>query len=285
MEYLRNNYKILLNQIICLIIGAAFVAAGLNMFLVPNEIIDGGIVGISIMASYLTNLPLGLFTFFLNIPFLFLAFKQLGKKFVVFSLFSITMLSLFVTFIPFKRITEDTILSCLFGGIIVGLGVGLILRNNGSLDGTEMIAVAYNKKIPMSVGATIMCINVFIYGSAIFIFGFDRAMYSLVTYFLISKAIDIVLEGIDEKRSIMIISNHADKIADNILHEFKRGVTFLDGQGAYSGDYKKIIYCIVTRLEITKLKEVVLAIDPKAFISISKVSEVEGGQVKRKYRH
>lgn len=285
MEYLRKNYVSILKQVLCLIIGAALVAVGLNIFLVPNEIIDGGVVGISIMASYLTGLPLGLFTFFLNIPFLFLAYKQLGKRFVVFSLFSITMLSLFVTLIPFKSATNDTLLTCIFGGVIVGLGVGLILRNNGSLDGTEMIAVAFNKKIPLSVGATVLCINVFIYGSAIFVFGFDRAMYSLVTYFLISKAIDVVLEGIDEKRSIMIISNHADIIADNILHEFKRGVTFIDGKGAYSGDYKKIIYCIVTRLEITKLREVVLDIDPKAFISISKVSEVEGGQVKRRYRH
>ena len=270
-------------RLIMMTIGAILVAFGLEEFLVPNNIIDGGIVGLSIIISYLTQQPLGLFIFALNVPFLIYAYNRMGKTFVFSSLYSITMLSVFVSLFHYwPNVTRDLLLACVFGGITVGMGVGLILRNNGSLDGTEMVAVGIGKSIPFSVGEIIMFFNIFILGSAGFVFGWNRAMYSIIAYFIIYKTIDLVLEGFDESKSVTIISDIPDLIADLILYELGRGVTFMEGKGAYTGKYKKVIYCIITRLELSKLRQIVLDNDPKAFITIQNVHEVEGGQIKRK---
>ena len=279
------NFRLLFRRLFFLTIGAAIVGFGLESFLVPNEIIDGGVVGISIMASYLTGLPLGLFTFCLNLPFLALGYSVLGKKFVLFSIYSNAMLSLFVSiFHVTPNITNNMYLAAIFGGVVVGIGCGLILRNNGSLDGTEMVSLIIGKKIPFSTGEIIMFINIFIFTAAAFVFDADKALLSVLAYFLIYKSIDLVMSGIDEAKTVMIITSSPDEIAKVILEELKRGVTFIDGQGAYTGEYKKILYCVITRLEITKLKETVHEIDPKAFIAISSAHEVEGGQVKKKNR-
>ncbi len=283
----ENSVKLtvgaLLRKIVFLTIGAVIVGFGLENFLVPNEIIDGGVVGISIMASHLTGISLGLFTFFLNLPFLILGYKHLGKTFFWLSIYASAMLSIFVTvFHHTPNVTNDIFLAAIFGGVTVGIGVGLILRNNGSLDGTEIVALVFGKKIPFSTGEIIMFINIFIFAAAAIVFNIEQAMYSVLTYFLIYKSIDVVMVGIDESRTVMVITNCPDEIAKMVLYELKRGVTFLDGQGAYTGEYKKILYCVVTRLEIAKLKEMVHQIDPKAFIAITSVHEVEGGQVKKK---
>ncbi|MDD3150724.1 MAG: YitT family protein [Candidatus Gastranaerophilales bacterium] len=278
------TYKIqaVIKKGIALTIGVVLTAIALEEFLVPNNIIDGGIVGISIISSYLSNISLGFFLFTLNIPFLIFAYQRLGQNFIISSAYSVTLLSILVHFFHnLPNATEDLLLACIFGGIILGAGVGLILRNNGSLDGTEMIAIQLAKKVPFSVGEIIMFFNVFILSSAGFVFGWDRAMYSLIAYFITYKTIDVVIAGIDESKSITIISDNPDMIADVILHELGRGVTFIEGKGAYTGNYKKIIYCIITRLELTRLKQVVFEHDPKAFIAIENVHEVEGGQVKK----
>ena len=279
----KYNFKLLFKRLCFLTLGSAIVAFGLESFLVPNNIIDGGIVGISIMLSYITKLPLGLFTFCLNLPFLAFGFKVLGQKFVLLSLYSSAALSVFVSIFHYtQNITYDPYLAVIFGGVIVGIGCGLILRNNGSLDGTEIVALTVVKKIPFSTGEIIMFINIFIFTASAFVFGKEKAMFSILAYFVIYKAIDLVLEGIDEAKNVTIISSQPDEIAQIVLHELHRGVTFIDGKGAYTGEYKKIIYCVITRLEIAKLKEIVHDIDPKAFISISSAHEVEGGQVKKK---
>lgn len=272
----------LIQKTIFLSFGVTLVAIALEFFLIPNNIIDGGIVGISIMSSYIFKLPLGLFIFGLNIPFLILGYKKLGKSFIVISFFCITLLSILVSFIHKKStFTDDVLLACIFGGIILGLGLGLILRNNGSLDGTEIVAILLNKKTGFSVGEIIMFINLFILGSAGFVFGWDRAMYSLLAYFIIFKTVDIVIEGLDESKSIIIISDKFEEIAQGIMKDFQRGVTYIDGQGAYSGEQKKIIFCVVSRLELAKLKNFVLELDEMAFMAIENVHEVEGGMVKR----
>lgn len=161
-----------LNRMLFLILGSLLTAIGLEIFLIPNNIIDGGIVGISILAAYLTNLPIGLFIFFLNIPFLILGYKQIGKTFVLTSLFSITCLSVFVQFFhPIASLTQDVLLAAVFGGITIGIGVGLIIRYGGSLDGTEMVAIMLNKQTVFSVGETVMFFNIFILSSAGLVFG------------------------------------------------------------------------------------------------------------------
>ncbi|MCQ2957840.1 MAG: YitT family protein [Candidatus Gastranaerophilales bacterium] len=279
----KVNYKLLIRRLCFLTLGAAIVGFGLENFLVPNNIIDGGIVGVSIMLSYLTGLPLGVFTFCLNLPFLAFGFTVLGKKFVFLSLYSSAVLSIFVSIFHYTpNITYNPYLAFIFGGVTVGIGCGLILRNNGSLDGTEIVALIIGKKVPFSTGEIIMFMNLFIFVASAFVFNKEKAMFSILAYFVIYKSIDLVLEGIDEAKTVMIITSQPDDIAQKVLISLKRGVTFLDGKGAYSGEYKKILYCVITRLEIAKLKEIVHDIDPKAFIAITNAHEVEGGQVKKK---
>jgi uncharacterized membrane-anchored protein YitT (DUF2179 family) len=274
--------KQFLKKGILLTFGVTLVAVALELFLIPNKIIDGGIVGISIISSYLSKLPLGIFIFFLNLPFLVFGYKKLGKNFILTSFYCITLLSIMVNFIHGKSVaTEDLLLASVFGGIILGTGLGLILRNNGSLDGTEVLAVVLNKKICFSVGEIIMFFNLFILSSAGFVFGWDRAMYSLLAYFIIFKTIDVVIEGLDESKSIIVISDKYEEIAQGIISKFEIGVTYIEGQGVYSGEYRKIVFCVITRLELTNLKNYILDTDPSAFIAVQNVHEFEGGQVKR----
>ncbi|MDD3013693.1 MAG: YitT family protein [Candidatus Gastranaerophilales bacterium] len=274
--------KQFIKKIVLLSFGVILVAIALELFLIPNKIIDGGVVGISIISSYLSKLPLSLFIFTLNLPFLVFGYKKLGKNFTLTSFYCITLLSLLVNFIHNKPcVTDDLLLACIFGGIILGTGLGIILRNNGSLDGTEVMAVVLNKKTCFSVGEIIMFFNLFILGSAGFIFGWDRAMYSLLAYFIIFKTVDIVIEGLDESKSIIIISDKYEEIAQGIINKFEIGVTYIEGQGAYSGEYKRLIFCVITRLELTNLKSYILDTDPSAFIAVENVHEFEGGQVKK----
>jgi uncharacterized membrane-anchored protein YitT (DUF2179 family) len=272
----------LIKKVIFLSIGVILVATALELFLIPNNIIDGGVIGLSIMSSYLSKLPLGMFIFILNIPFLIFGYKKLGQNFIITSFGCITLLSIMVNFIHGKpAFTNDLLLACVFGGIILGIGLGLILRNNGSLDGTEIVAVAINKKVSFSIGEIIMFFNIFILGSAGFVFGWERAMYSLLTYFIIFKTVDVVIEGLDESKSIIIISDKYEEIATGIITRFQKGVTYIQGQGVYSGENKKIIFSVITRIELASLKQFVLDVDPSAFIAIENIHEVEGGLVKR----
>ena len=294
---MKNNNKVSLlrrrktamdwiKKYLVLIIGSLIYSAGLEIFLVPNNIIDGGIVGISIMASYLTGIPFGVYMLVLNLPFLYLGYKQIGKTFAISTIISIIALSIFSEFLePVPQITQDYFLAAIFGGIIAGAGVGLVIRQGGSLDGTEITAIILDRKTSFSVGEVVMFFNLFILGAAGFVFGWDKAMYSLVAYFVISKMIDVVIKGLDESYAVMIVSDENEEIADALMHRLGRGVTFLHGQGAYTGDAKKVLYCVVTRLEVGKLKEIALEKDETAFVTINPVHDIVGGRFKKKSIH
>ncbi|MDY5330149.1 MAG: YitT family protein [Anaerovibrio sp.] len=294
---MKNNNKVSLlrrrktamdwiKKYLVLIIGSLIYSAGLEIFLVPNNIIDGGIVGISIMASYLTGIPFGVYMLILNLPFLYLGYKQIGKTFAISTIISIIALSIFSEFLePVPQITQDYFLAAIFGGIIAGAGVGLVIRQGGSLDGTEITAIILDRKTSFSVGEVVMFFNLFILGAAGFVFGWDKAMYSLVTYFIISKMIDVVLKGLDESYAVMIVSDEYEEIADALMHRLGRGVTYLHGQGAYTGDDKQVLYCVVTRLEVVKLKEIALEKDETAFVTINPVHDIVGGRFKKKSIH
>ena len=294
---MKNNNKVSLlrrrktamdwiKKYLVLIIGSLIYSAGLEIFLVPNNIIDGGIVGISIMASYLTGIPVGVYMLVLNLPFLYLGYKQIGKTFAISTIISIIALSIFSEFLePVPQITQDYFLAAIFGGIIAGAGVGLVIRQGGSLDGTEITAIILDRKTSFSVGEVVMFFNLFILGAAGFVFGWDKAMYSLVAYFIISKMIDVVLKGLDESYAVMIVSDEYEEIADALMHRLGRGVTYLHGQGAYTGDDKQVLYCVVTRLEVVKLKEIALEKDETAFVTINPVHDIVGGRFKKKSIH
>ena len=271
-----------------LTLGAIIAAVSIEIFLAPNQIIDGGIVGISIMLSYISGkldfipfIQIGIFTFTLNIPFLFLAFKKLGLRFVCSTLYAITVMSTVLMF-HMKPITTDSLLATVFGGSFLGFGVGLVLRVGGSLDGTEILAINISKKLGFSVGQIIMFFNVFIFVAAGFVFNSaEKAMLSILTYFLASKVIDMVLEGFDDSKSVQIITDYAFEIGNSIIKNMDTSVTYIDAMGGYSQTPKKIIYCVIARLEINNLKALVKSIDPNAFISIENVHEVEGRRFKK----
>lgn len=267
-------------------LGAMLTAIALELFLVPNKLLDGGIVGISIMSSHLLKIPLGVFIFLLNIPFFYLGYKQIGKTFALSTIYAITILSIGTLFLhPIPPFVNEKFLVTIFGGVILGLGVGLVIRYGGSLDGTEILAILINNKSPFSVGEIVMIFNFFIYIAAGFVFNWESAMYSVIAYFIAYKTIDIVQQGLDESKSVWIISDQHEEIGDAINARLGRGVTYLTGEGAYTGDDKKVIFCIITRLEEFKLKDIVNQFDENAFVAIGNVSEVKGGRFKKRDIH
>lgn len=275
-----------IKRYVFMFLGSVLAAVGLEVFLVPNQIIDGGVIGISIMASYLTSWPLGIFIFILNLPFIYLGYLQIGKSFAISTLFSLVSLSIWVSILlPIPGFTNDVFLASIFGGIVLGIGVGLIIRYGGSLDGTEIIAIILDKRTGFSVGEIIMFFNIFIIGSAGLVYSWDKAMYSLIAYFVAFKLIDITIEGLDESKGVMIVSDHPHEIAEVLMARLGRGVTILHGQGAYSGDSKQVLYSVITRLEIAKLKTIIKEIDESAFVTINEVHDVMGGKVKKRAIH
>ncbi|WNF21071.1 YitT family protein [Mesobacillus jeotgali] len=276
----------LAKRIFFIILGAVLMGVGIEEFLVPNKILDGGIVGISIILSHLTGWRLGLFIFVLNIPFFFIGYKQIGKTFALSTLLGITVLSLTTSFLhDWPVFTEDLLLATVFGGIVLGAGVGIVIRYGGSLDGTEILAILANRRLPFSVGEVIMFFNIFIFGTAGFVFGWDRAMYSILAYFIAFKTIDIVIAGLDESKAAWIISDQHKQIGEAILARLGRGVTYLTGEGAYTGDDKKVIFCVITRLEEAKLKSIVEELDESAFLAVGNIAEVRGGRFKKRNIH
>jgi uncharacterized membrane-anchored protein YitT (DUF2179 family) len=222
----------------------------------------------------------------LNIPFFYIGYKQIGKTFALSTLLGIAVLSATTLLLhDFPVFTEDLLLATVFGGIVLGIGVGMVIRYGGSLDGTEILAILVNKKLPFSVGEIIMFFNIFIFGTAGFVFGWNRAMYSILAYFIAFKTIDVVIRGLDESKSAWIISENHQVIGEAILARLGRGVTYLNGEGAYTGEDKKVIFCVITRLEEAKLKAIVEEIDPNAFLAVADIAEVRGGRFKKKAIH
>lgn len=226
--------------------------------------------------SYITKFNLGLLIFIINIPFICLAFTKLGKKFVLQTFYALAMLAVALNLFAGFHITEDLLLATVFGGIILGTGVGIVLKNEGSLDGTEILSLVLSKKFGLSVGEIIMAFNIFIYMGAGLVFGWNKAMYSILTYFIAFRVIDVVLEGLNSSKSIRIISDKAYEIGQELIESLDIGVTYLNGIGGFSGAEKTIIYCVASRLEMSKIKETVKNIDPTAFMSVVDVHETYG---------
>ncbi len=265
--------------------GCLIAAFALECVLIPRDVIDGGIVGISIMASYLTKLPLGLFLIVLNLPFIVMALQKFGKMFVFLMFYGVILLAVFSElFLETGWVfTQDTLIAAIFGGVILGTGVGFVLKSNASLDGTEIMAIKLAKKYPFSVGEIVMFFNIFIFIVAGFVYGADKAMYSAITYFIAYRAIDLVIQGLNEAKSVFIMSPKYDEIGKEIMKNLDKSVTYLSAEGGYSGAKQKMVYCVITKIEIPKIKETVSAIDPTAFIAIENVHEVDGKRYKKSH--
>ena len=272
-------------NLVVMTLGAMIAAFALEGFLIPNKIIDGGILGIAIMTNYKTNFALGWCIFLLNLPFIFLALQKMGKLFVAFTFYAVIVLSLGVSFMPVwlnHKHVSDPFLACIFGGLILGAGVGLVLRSTSSLDGTEILSMRLSKRFSFSVGEIIMFFNLFIFTAAGFVYNDWRSsMYSMITYFIAYRVIDIVIEGLNESKAVRIVTDKHDDIGNAIMEHFDVSVTYIKARGGYSGAEKKIIFCVINRLEIAKLKQLVKSLDNSAFITIENVHEVDGGRVKK----
>ena len=277
-----KNIFNLIKKMLFLAIGAFIAGFAIEGFLVPNQMIDGGVVGVSMILSHLFDYNLGLLIVILNIPFVCLALTKMGKKFVLQTFFAIAMLGIATNLFHHFPVTEDHLLATVFGGMILGLGVGIVLKNEGSLDGTEIMSLVLSKKFGLSVGEIIMAFNIFIYGASGLVFGWEQAMYSILTYFVAYRVIDVVIDGLDTSKSVRIISNKSEEIGKVLVEDLEIGITYLYGKGGYSGIDKTVIYCVVSRLEMSKLKEVVRRIDPSAFLSVVDVHEVYGTRMKKR---
>lgn len=266
---------------LCLTVGSTAAAFALEEFLVPNTILDGGIVGISIILSQLTPIALSILTFVLNLPFLLLGGRNMGKRFFLSAVYSMALFSVMLS--VFERMspaTEEPLLAVVFGGVLLGVGVGLVLRGGGCLDGTETVALLLSRKTSFSVGQIIFAFNIVIYACAGLLFGWDRAMFSLLTYFVTFKIIDMVEEGMEQAKSVMIITDDGAAMAQAIHQSIGRTCTTMDASGLLSGK-KQVLYCVVTRIELPAIRRIIREADGSAFVTISDVSEIVGTHMKK----
>ncbi|MCR8846599.1 YitT family protein [Paenibacillus sp. SC116] len=285
-QHSKTRIGKILQRVFFVTLGAVLMAVSLELFLVPNQMTDGGIAGISIILSYLTDVPLGVYLFLLNLPFLIIGYKQIGKTFALSTLLGISVMSVSTILLHnVEPFVTNSFLAVVYGGMILGIGVGLVIRFGGSLDGTEIVAILFDKRSPFSVGETVMIFNLFIMVLAGFVFGWQEAMYSLLAYYIAFKMIDITIEGLNDSKSVWIISDNYKEIGDALLHRLGRGVTYLNGEGGFSGDDKKVIFTVITRLEEAKLKTIVEELDEQAFLAIGNIHDVKGGRFKKKDIH
>lgn len=276
-----------IGQKIIVIIGGLIAAYGLEAVLIPNNVSDGGITGISIVISQLTPISLGLLIALLNIPFIYLGYKQIGKTFAINSVIGIASLAIGTSLMHHVPtiITGDALLITVVGGIILGIGMGLALRNGGALDGIDMLAVLLSRKLPFGTSDLILFLNFFVFIIVSFVFGFKGALLSAIAYYIASKVIIIVEEGLSGSKTYKIITNEPLKMVETIRDRLGRSATFNTVYGAYSHREFQEITCVINRMEESKIKGIIREIDPNAFVTVYEVVEVKGGNFKKQNIH
>jgi len=276
---------------VLIVLGILSAAMGLKGFLLSSRFIDGGVTGVSMLMSDVLGVPLAILIVLINLPFIALGYRQIGKRFAVKSILAILGLSVCLAFVKFPDVTPDKLLTAVFGGFFIGAGIGLAIRGGAVLDGTEIAALLVSRNSHLlKVGDVILILNIFIFLSATFFLGVETALYSILTYIAASKTIDFIIHGIEEYTALTIISQKNDEIRDAITGRLHRGVTAYRGGGGMGSrgetkDEQDILYCVVTRLEIGNIKRVVKEIDPTAFVTTHSLSEVDGGLIKKAGLH
>lgn len=269
-----------------MILGVLSASFGLEGFVLPNKFLDGGVTGICLLINGITGWPLPVLILIINIPFIILAIKQFNLTFALKTAGAISLLAVCLAFIPFEVVTHDKLLVSVFGGFFIGLGIGLCIRGGCVIDGTEVLAVYTGRKSGLSIGDVILIVNVVIFGVAAFQFTLEIALYSLLTYFAASKAIDFVVHGIEEHTGVTIISTKSEQIRQMIVDKMGRGVTIFVGKGGYGKHGKRgdidVVYTVITRLEISRLKTEIEQIDESAFIVYQSINDTSGGMVKKR---
>ncbi len=271
---------------IYILIGIISASFGLKGFLLPNSFIDGGVMGISLLISEITNTPLSILIVVINLPFLILGFSQIGKQFVIKSIIAIIGLALIIHFIPFILITSDKLLIAVFGGFFLGAGIGMAIRGGAVLDGTEVLAIYLSKKTGLTIGDVILIFNILIFLFASYILSIEIALYAMLTYMAASKTIDFIIEGVEEYTGVTIISDDSEEIRLMITEKLKRGVTIYLGKSGFRKIENEllefdIIYTVITRLEIARLQREIEKIDPNAFIIMNSIKDTKGGMIRK----
>jgi uncharacterized membrane-anchored protein YitT (DUF2179 family) len=259
---------------------------GFKGFLLTNHFIDGGATGISLLISALTEIPLYLLIIGINIPFVFMGYKTIGKQFAIKTALAISGLALCVATVNFPNVTNDNLLVAIFGGFFLGAGIGLAVRGGAVIDGTEVLAIFLSKKLGTTIGDIIIIINVFIFSAAAYLLSIEIALYSMITYLAASKTLDFIIEGIEEYIGVTIVSSKSEEIRQMIIGVMGRGVTVYSGKRGYGkkGETKEvdIIYTVVTRLELNKLNTEIEKIEPSAFVVMNSVKDTKGGMIKKR---
>ena len=274
-------------SLVYIIVGVAFAAVALEAFMLPNKFLDGGVTGIAILVNLGFGVDLNLLLVLLNIPFLALGWKKVGKTFAVQSAISVFLLTLVLHFVEFPTVTQDKVLIAVFGGFLMGTGIGLIIRGGGLIDGFEVITEYFQKNSALSASEITVFLNSLIMLSAAFVFGIEPAMYSILTYFTAIKTTDYVVEGFEEYTALTIISKEDDKVKELIVKDFGKAISVYKGERGYLPETFHIhhpcdiIMTVVTRLEVHRIKLAIQAIDPKAFFYVQTIKEVKGGVIKK----
>lgn len=285
----RSQTLSLVKDAVFILAGVAAAAFGLESFLLPNHFIDGGVTGISLLLVEVTGLPLYVLLLLVNIPFLALARIVIGRRFALKTAVAITLLVLTIFFVHFPEVTNDKLLVAVFGGFFLGIGIGLSMRGGSVLDGTEVLAIFLSRKIGAKVSDWVILINLVIFCAGAYVLSIEQALYSLLTYIVASKALDFIIDGVEEYTGVTIISPQSEQVREALIRELGSGVTIFQGRGGYrtsdTGRSIDIIYTVITRLEISKLTRLVQDIDENAFITMSSINDTRGGMVKRKGVH
>src|SRR5687767_7924256 len=265
------------------ILSAAF---GLKGFLLSSHFIDGGVTGVSMLLSNVTGRPLALFIPLINLPFIALGYRMVGRKFAAKSALAIAGLAACLALVNFPDVTSDKLLTAVFGGFFIGAGIGLAIRGGAVLDGTEVAALLVSKRSELlRVGDVILILNVFIFSAAAYFLTVETALYSILTYVAASKTVDFLLHGLEQYTAVVVVSERSEEIRQGIIRDLARGVTVYKGRGGRSDSEQDILFCVVTRLEIGRVRGVVSEYDPTAFIVVYPLSDVHGGVIKKTAHH
>lgn len=275
---------------VLIVLGILSAGFGLKGFLLPNGFIDGGVTGISLLVSEITKLPLPLLVVIINIPFIFLGYKNVDRDFAIRTLFAICGLALCLMAISFPIITSDKLLVSIFGGFFLGAGIGLAMRGGGVIDGTEVLALTISRKASITMGDVVLIINLIIFSVAAFVLSMETALYSILTYFSATKTLDFIISGIEEHTGVTIISNYSESIRKMITEKMGRGVTIYQGKRGYGKrghqlNETDIVFTVITRLEVSRLTTEIEKIDPKAFVIMNSINDTKGGMIKKKPLH
>lgn len=282
-KVILKNY---IKDFLLIVLGIFSAAFGFKGFLMTNHFIDGGATGISLLLASLTKIPLHYLIILINFPFILLGYKIMGRQFVIKTILAIAGLALVLANVSFPNVTNDNLLVAIFGGFFLGSGIGLAIRGGGVIDGTEVLAIFLSKKLGTTIGDIIIVINVIIFGTAAYFLGIEIALYSMITYIAASKALDFLVEGIEEYIGVTIISKENETIRQMIINQLGRGVTVYIGKGGYGqngiAEPTDVLYSVLTRLEINKLNTEIEKIDPKAFVVMHSVKDTKGGMIKKR---